>query len=74
MSVFSFDEGVASRWCGARLGSGCSCRAALGAFVVGGAFAAAAAGLGAWWASGPKDATTQKTGVRVAPVSWASAR
>jgi hypothetical protein len=43
-------------------------KAALGAFVAGGALALTAAGLGAWSATGPKDTASRKTSVRLAPM------
>jgi hypothetical protein len=43
-------------------------RAALGAFIAGGALAVAAAGLGAWAATGPKDDKGIKSSVRLAPL------
>jgi hypothetical protein len=44
-------------------------RAALGTFVAGGALAAAAAGLGVWAITGPKDDRGRKSSVRIVPAA-----
>jgi hypothetical protein len=43
-------------------------KAALGSFIAGGVLAAATLGLGVWWATGPKDPASPRSGIRVAPV------